>query len=108
MQIDNLSWFPGHMTKTKRMISAEIKNMDAVCANIWKHTGQVPSGCTVLRSRRLSGHRKRKQTVICWRKDSFTVCRKKESCRRIFRQDVSLFPERKEKIVFAGIIRLMN
>ena len=25
MQIDNLSWFPGHMTKTKRMISAEIK-----------------------------------------------------------------------------------
>ena len=31
MQIDNLSWFPGHMTKTKRMISAEIKNMDAVC-----------------------------------------------------------------------------
>ena len=73
-----------------------------------EHTGQVPSGCTVLRSRRLSGHRKRKQTVICWRKDSFTVCRKKDSCRRIFRQDVSLFPERKEKIVFAGIIRLMN
>ena len=31
MQIDNLSWFPGHMTKTKRMISAEIRNMDAVC-----------------------------------------------------------------------------
>ena len=31
MQIENLSWFPGHMTKTKRMISAEIKNMDAVC-----------------------------------------------------------------------------
>ena len=33
MQIDNLSWFPGHMTKTKRMISAEIKNMDAVCGS---------------------------------------------------------------------------
>ncbi len=31
MQIDNLSWFPGHMTKTRRMITAEIKNMDAVC-----------------------------------------------------------------------------
>ena len=30
MQIENLSWFPGHMTKTKRMISAEIKNMDSV------------------------------------------------------------------------------
>lgn len=31
MQVDNLSWFPGHMTKTRRMITAEIKNMDAVC-----------------------------------------------------------------------------
>lgn len=31
MQIDNLSWFPGHMTKTRRMIAAEIGNMDAVC-----------------------------------------------------------------------------
>ena len=31
MQIEGLSWFPGHMTKTKRMIVAEIRNMDAVC-----------------------------------------------------------------------------
>ncbi len=31
MQIEGLSWFPGHMTKTKRMIQAEIKHMDAVC-----------------------------------------------------------------------------
>lgn len=31
MQIEGLSWFPGHMTKTKRMIIAEIKNVDAVC-----------------------------------------------------------------------------
>lgn len=31
MQVDNLSWFPGHMTKTRRMITAEIKNMDTVC-----------------------------------------------------------------------------
>ena len=31
MQVDNLIWFPGHMTKTRRMITAEIKNMDAVC-----------------------------------------------------------------------------
>ena len=31
MQIEGLSWFPGHMTKTKRMIVAEIKKMDAVC-----------------------------------------------------------------------------
>lgn len=31
MEVDNLSWFPGHMTKTRRMITAEIKNMDAVC-----------------------------------------------------------------------------
>lgn len=31
VQIEGLSWFPGHMTKTKRMIQAEIKHMDAVC-----------------------------------------------------------------------------
>ena len=31
MQVDNLSWFPGHMTKTRRMITAYIQNMDAVC-----------------------------------------------------------------------------
>ena len=31
MQLDSLSWFPGHMTKTRRMVTAEISNMDAVC-----------------------------------------------------------------------------
>ena len=31
MQVDNLSWFPGHMTKTRRMIAEQIKNVDAVC-----------------------------------------------------------------------------
>ena len=31
MQLDSLSWFPGHMTKTRRMIAAEIKNVDAAC-----------------------------------------------------------------------------
>ncbi len=31
MQIEGLSWYPGHMTKTKRMITAEIGHMDAVC-----------------------------------------------------------------------------
>ena len=31
MQIENLSWFPGHMTKTKRMIASELPRMDAVC-----------------------------------------------------------------------------
>ena len=31
MQLDSLSWFPGHMTKTRRMIAAEIGSMDAVC-----------------------------------------------------------------------------
>lgn len=31
MQIERLSWFPGHMTKTKRMIVSEIGHMDAVC-----------------------------------------------------------------------------
>ena len=31
MQLEHLSWFPGHMTKTRRMIEAEIGGMDAVC-----------------------------------------------------------------------------
>lgn len=31
MQLDSLSWFPGHMTKTRRMIAAELANVDAVC-----------------------------------------------------------------------------
>ena len=31
MQLDSLSWFPGHMTKTRRMIEREIGAMDAVC-----------------------------------------------------------------------------
>lgn len=31
MQIDSLSWFPGHMTKTKRMVVQEMSHMDAVC-----------------------------------------------------------------------------
>ena len=31
MQLDSLSWFPGHMTKPRRMITAELGNVDAVC-----------------------------------------------------------------------------
>ncbi len=31
MQLDSLSWFPGHMTKTRRMITAELGTVDAVC-----------------------------------------------------------------------------
>ena len=31
MQLDSLSWFPGHMTKTRRMIVSELGNVDAVC-----------------------------------------------------------------------------
>lgn len=31
MQLESLSWFPGHMTKTRRMIEAELSNVDAVC-----------------------------------------------------------------------------
>lgn len=31
MQLDSLSWFPGHMTKTKRMVVQEMGHMDAVC-----------------------------------------------------------------------------
>ena len=27
---DNIQWFPGHMTKTKRLIEADVKMVDAV------------------------------------------------------------------------------
>ena len=27
----NIQWYPGHMTKTRRMISDQLKHMDAVC-----------------------------------------------------------------------------
>ena len=27
----NIQWYPGHMTKTRRMIAGQLKNMDAVC-----------------------------------------------------------------------------
>ena len=27
----NIQWYPGHMTKTRRMIQCQLKNMDAVC-----------------------------------------------------------------------------
>ena len=30
MQLDSLSWFPGHMTKTRRMITAELGIVVAV------------------------------------------------------------------------------
>ena len=30
MQLDSLSWFPGHMTKTRRMITANLSLVDAV------------------------------------------------------------------------------
>ena len=27
----NIQWYPGHMTKTRRMIQAQLGSMDAVC-----------------------------------------------------------------------------
>ena len=27
----NIQWYPGHMTKTRRMITEQLKNVDAVC-----------------------------------------------------------------------------
>ena len=30
MQLESLSWFPGHMTKTRRIVDSEIGSMDAV------------------------------------------------------------------------------
>ena len=29
-QVSNIQWFPGHMTKTKRQIQADLKLVDAV------------------------------------------------------------------------------
>ena len=31
MQLESLSWFPGHMTKTRRMIVSDLGSVDAVC-----------------------------------------------------------------------------
>ena len=31
MEKMNIQWYPGHMTKTRRMIADQIKNVDAVC-----------------------------------------------------------------------------
>ena len=27
----NIQWYPGHMTKTRRQIEADLKQVDAVC-----------------------------------------------------------------------------
>ena len=27
----NIQWYPGHMTKTRRMIAEQLRNVDAVC-----------------------------------------------------------------------------
>lgn len=27
----NIQWYPGHMTKTRRMLEAELSSVDAVC-----------------------------------------------------------------------------
>ena len=27
----NIQWYPGHMTKTRRMIAEQLKTVDAVC-----------------------------------------------------------------------------
>ena len=27
----NIQWYPGHMTKTRRMIAEQLRHMDAVC-----------------------------------------------------------------------------
>ena len=27
----NIQWYPGHMTKTRRMIAQQLRHMDAVC-----------------------------------------------------------------------------
>ena len=43
----NIQWYPGHMTKTRRMIEADVKLVDAVCeilrpaADIYKSCARV-------------------------------------------------------------------
>lgn len=43
----NIQWYPGHMTKTRRMIAEQIKNVDAVCEILdARHSGFQPEpGC---------------------------------------------------------------
>ncbi len=43
----NIQWYPGHMTKTRRMIAEQIKNVDAVCEILRRaHSGFQPEpGC---------------------------------------------------------------
>ena len=31
MENMNIQWYPGHMTKTRRQIEADLKQVDAVC-----------------------------------------------------------------------------
>ena len=30
-EFSNINWYPGHMTKTRRMMEADLKLVDAVC-----------------------------------------------------------------------------
>ncbi len=38
----NIQWYPGHMTKTRRMIAEQIKHVDAVC-EIWTPASPSPA-----------------------------------------------------------------
>ena len=45
----NIQWYPGHMTKTRRMISDQLKHMDAVC-EILDAGSPSPAGIRTWRS----------------------------------------------------------
>ncbi len=39
----HIQWYPGHMTKTRRMIADQLKHMDAVCEILDAWTPASPS-----------------------------------------------------------------
>ena len=38
----NIQWYPGHMTKTRRMIAEQLRHMDAVCEIL---DARAPQSC---------------------------------------------------------------
>ena len=39
----NIQWYPGHMTKTRRMIEADVKLVDAVCEILAMRASRLPA-----------------------------------------------------------------
>ena len=116
MQVDNLSWFPGHMTKTRRMITAEIKNMDAVCEIL---DARIPLSSrnpdvdelTAGKPRLEVLNRERGTTILMVTHDAFTA----SCCHRVvFLRDGRIFKELRRgegedrRTFFQTIIRVVT